>query len=206
MLNYALGYSNETGKTVGPTLFYWLFYFWLPVWGPVLSLMYLGRSSFHKRDVHMDADVLSPLAGDASYAGSASHMTVSIRKTLSDSIGTSAGPAGAKSTMSTEEPRTTVYRPPDYPSALFSRDSAYQYDDGDLEDSTNDSFDAPLLPVSVGADNSTLVDYYDAFLQNSPNPSHHPISLVSGDTTRTTTSGFPSHPSFTTESENSSVG
>lgn len=166
--------------------------------------MYLGRSSFHKRDVLSDTDVLSPL-NDTSYGGSA-RMTASMRKTLSNSI--ASGDGRNSNTMGNtyvpeDEPRAKVYRPPDYPSALFSRDSAY--DDGGLEGSgTNGSFDAPLssiLPLHGAIDSSTLVDYYDAFLLNSPE-NHRSYPQVSIDTSATSTSAsemFPSHPSMTTD-------
>lgn len=48
VLNYALGFYNESGKTVGPLWFYWTAYFWLPLWGPILALLYLSRS--HSKD------------------------------------------------------------------------------------------------------------------------------------------------------------
>ena len=48
VLNYALGYYNKSGKTVGPVWFYWTAYFWLPLWGPVLALLYLSRSNAQK--------------------------------------------------------------------------------------------------------------------------------------------------------------
>lgn len=162
--------------------------------------MYLGRSSFQKRDVLLDVDTLSPLAhGDTSYGGSG-RMTASMRKTLSNSMGTTgAGHTGNNSVISGEE-RSTVYRPPDYPSALFSRDSAYQYDEEGVDGSgTNGSFDAPLnmLPMGGGADSSTLVDYYDAFLLNSPpiqQPKYSVDTSASGDT-----SSYPSRPSIVTD-------
>ena len=187
-------------------LFIRTFYFWVPVWGPVLSLMYLGRSSFQKRDVLLDIDTLSPLNLDTSYGGSG-RLTISQRKTLSDSIGTGGKSPGGGNHEDREE-RPTVYRPPDYPSALFSRDSAYQYDDDCMDGSgSNVSFDAPLssmLPMNGNADQSTLVDYYDAFLLNSPNPAHHNHPSV--DTAGTTiSSGYPSHPSLTTDTESSSI-
>lgn len=138
-------------------------------------------------------------------------MTGSLRKTLTNSLGTIGGggtPGGNTSVNSGEEARTNVYRPPDYPSALFSRDSAYQYDDECLDGSgTNGSFDAPLssmLPMSGAVDSSTLVDYYDAFLLNYPDQERPPFHNHSIDTSMTTTSGgdsanYPSHPSVTTD-------
>jgi hypothetical protein len=146
--------------------------------------------------VLLEVDTLSPLAMEASHGGSG-RLTASMRKTLSDSAGTG---TGGKSPGGDSEERPTVYRPPDYPSALFSRDSAYQYDDEGIDGSgSNVSFDTPLslLPMNGAGDQSTLVDYYDAFLLNSPNP---PLSVDTG----TTTSGYRSgQPSITTDTDGS---
>eukprot|EP00597_Dinobryon_sp_UTEXLB2267_P001397 CAMPEP_0170064740 /NCGR_PEP_ID=MMETSP0019_2-20121128/5101_1 /TAXON_ID=98059 /ORGANISM="Dinobryon sp., Strain UTEXLB2267" /LENGTH=338 /DNA_ID=CAMNT_0010271459 /DNA_START=736 /DNA_END=1752 /DNA_ORIENTATION=+ len=51
-LNYTLGYASSSSATVGPTMFYWVFYFWVPLWGPILSLLYLSRT--HTRKINED--------------------------------------------------------------------------------------------------------------------------------------------------------
>eukprot|EP01038_Epipyxis_sp_PR26KG_P006607 gene6607-9074_t len=43
-LNYGLGYASRTNAYVGPVFFYWTCYFWLPLWGTILSLLYLSRA------------------------------------------------------------------------------------------------------------------------------------------------------------------
>jgi hypothetical protein len=48
-LNYALGYSNQANKTVGPPLFYWTCSYYIPLWGPILALLYLSRSQSHRK-------------------------------------------------------------------------------------------------------------------------------------------------------------
>jgi hypothetical protein len=62
ILNYALGYARQTDKTVGPKLFYWTFYFWLPLWGPIISLMYLNRTGLNRRE-GQTGDNVSPMYG-----------------------------------------------------------------------------------------------------------------------------------------------
>lgn len=42
-LNYLLGLSTSTRGYVGPAFFYWTFYAWVPLWVPVISLLYLQR-------------------------------------------------------------------------------------------------------------------------------------------------------------------
>lgn len=45
VLNQALGYSTSPDKYVIGWAFFWTFYAWIPLWGPVISLLYLSRSS-----------------------------------------------------------------------------------------------------------------------------------------------------------------
>ena len=64
MLNYALGYSNETGKTVGPIYFYWLDYVFLLISNSnILSGMLLQDFLFLGSDLGPCAvpDVLGPI-------------------------------------------------------------------------------------------------------------------------------------------------
>ena len=159
------------------------------MWGPVLSLMYLGRSNFgQKRDPLLGAqDPGSPNGRDThgglSYAARGSlPYNASFRKSLG-----SQGPVGAGGTMISEDvdgTRPTVYRPPDYPSALFSRDSAYgdEYD-AFVENNKSDSqgsFDE-LFPTNaagaalagihrdvLAAGHSSIADYYGVYLLGSP--------------------------------------
>lgn len=72
ILNYSFHYENDTDKTVGPPVLFWAFYSWIPIWGPVLSLLYLSRSQFGRRKLKTRAKVAeqaenplrSPLIGE----------------------------------------------------------------------------------------------------------------------------------------------
>jgi hypothetical protein len=44
-LNQAFGYASSPDEYIGSWWFYWTFYSWVPLWGPVLSLLYLSRAS-----------------------------------------------------------------------------------------------------------------------------------------------------------------
>lgn len=60
ILNYSFHYENDTDKTVGPPILFWALYAWIPIWGPVLSLLYLYRSQFGKRkNVHSHTRLMS---------------------------------------------------------------------------------------------------------------------------------------------------
>ena len=74
VLNYALGYSNDTEKTLGPSVVFWALYSWIPLWGPVCSLLYLYRSQYGRKSTKtygggrvfsIDAPFRSPLIGAA---------------------------------------------------------------------------------------------------------------------------------------------
>jgi hypothetical protein len=42
--NWMLGFAGSQSQTVGPVYFYWTFYAWAPLWGVILSLLYLSSS------------------------------------------------------------------------------------------------------------------------------------------------------------------
>jgi len=45
ILNQAFGYATSPDKYIVGWAFFWTFYAWIPLWGPVISLLYLSRSS-----------------------------------------------------------------------------------------------------------------------------------------------------------------
>ena len=45
ILNQAFGYASSPDEYIISWWFYWTFYSWVPLWGPVLSLLYLSRAS-----------------------------------------------------------------------------------------------------------------------------------------------------------------
>jgi len=45
ILNQAFGYASSPYEYIGSWWFFWTFYSWVPLWGPVLALLYLSRSS-----------------------------------------------------------------------------------------------------------------------------------------------------------------
>ena len=45
ILNQAFGYAASPYKYIGSWWFFWTFYSWVPLWGPVLALLYLSRSA-----------------------------------------------------------------------------------------------------------------------------------------------------------------
>jgi len=60
---------RETSQTVGPPMFYWTFYGWLPIWGMVLSLLFLSRSGMK------NTDNSSNIFGDGGGGGGRNNMT-----------------------------------------------------------------------------------------------------------------------------------
>jgi hypothetical protein len=44
ILNYTSGSASNTDKTIVNIYFYWVCYYWIPIWGIVLSLLYLARA------------------------------------------------------------------------------------------------------------------------------------------------------------------
>jgi hypothetical protein len=82
ILNYALGYADETDKTVGPPVLFWACYSWIPLWGVVCSLLYLSRSQFGRKkqttssgrflsvDQYLRSPLIGPPGGINSNAGS----------------------------------------------------------------------------------------------------------------------------------------
>eukprot|EP00981_Chlorochromonas_danica_P004388 scaffold879_cov170-Ochromonas_danica.AAC.3 len=55
ILNYSLGYANDANATVGPPLVYWLLNSWIPIWGPVLSLLFLCRAHSKRKKTPFEA-------------------------------------------------------------------------------------------------------------------------------------------------------
>ncbi len=41
LMNFLLGYADESNKSVGPVYFFWVFYAWFPLWGTNISLLFL---------------------------------------------------------------------------------------------------------------------------------------------------------------------
>lgn len=42
-ITFVTGNADSAEDNVGPKFFYWTFYHWLPIWGPILSLLYLAK-------------------------------------------------------------------------------------------------------------------------------------------------------------------
>src|SRR4051794_37011724 len=78
ILNFALGYANDTDRTVGPPIFYWYCHppcvlssahldlpycracsEWIPLWGPVVTLLYLSRTHSQRKKAKFNSVRLS---------------------------------------------------------------------------------------------------------------------------------------------------
>lgn len=57
-ITFVTGNADSAEDNVGPKFFYWTFYHWLPIWGPILSLLYLAkrRDSTSKSGADMQRD------------------------------------------------------------------------------------------------------------------------------------------------------
>lgn len=77
IFNYAQGKSGSTSTGEIPTLAYWPCYFWIPLWGTVLSLIFLSRTKKRsrigeedgKRGSHTSSNLTAPMDMDTSADG-----------------------------------------------------------------------------------------------------------------------------------------
>lgn len=83
-LNYALGYADKPNKTVGPPLFYWACSSFIPLWGPVLALLYLSRTHSQRKRAKFASMHRPSLSGDDDLDSSIQSPPSSRKKHLSN--------------------------------------------------------------------------------------------------------------------------
>lgn len=113
LLNYSLGYVTND-NTVGPYMFYWTFSVWLPMWGMVVSLLFLMRSSIKPREKGMqDSQFMSQ---PSSYSRRRSDFDMNVSVTINDEYVppgaqapiVAASSSGWRDTADFEEPRKEI--------------------------------------------------------------------------------------------------